>query len=127
MNQDDAAGRSETFLTSGGKNRGARYSTQCGGLQNEKNTPESLADLEHEFWVSRDPVRLGIAACQHERDLQLSRRQRIRYPPALAGRSGHRLDRPTDHRRHERPHVELARSPPSLLFGGRDPFQPCVI
>ena len=86
-----------------------------------------MADLEHEFWVSRDPVRLGIAARQHERDLQLSGRQRIRYPPSLAGGSGHRLDCPADHRRHERPHLELARPPPSLLFSGRDPFQPCVI
>src|SRR6267378_2925257 len=95
-----------------------------GEKQYEKTTPEFLADLEHEFWLSRDPVRLGLAACQHERDLQLSRRQRIRYSPSLAGGSGHRLDRPADHRRHERPHLDLARSPSSLLFGGRDPVQP---
>jgi len=34
-----------------------------------ETTPELLANLEHEFRISRNPVRLGIAAGQHERHL----------------------------------------------------------
>src|SRR5450631_1561196 len=45
-------------------------------LNDSKTTQELLADLEHEFWVPRHPVWLGIADGQHERHLRISGRSR---------------------------------------------------
>src|ERR1044072_4129974 len=98
-------------------------STRDKGSEHEQTTPECLADLKHELWVSRNPVRLGIAARQYELDLKLSRRQGIGHPVSLAGGPGNRFDCPADYRRHERSHMELARPAPSVLSGGSDSVQ----
>ena len=47
-----------------------------GGESHEQTTPELLANLQYEFWVPGDPVRLGPATRQYERDLHVPRRER---------------------------------------------------
>src|SRR6476646_10259297 len=87
---------------------------------NEKTASEFLADLEHEFRVPRHSVWLGVAARQHEPDLQVPARRRKLAAVSLARWSNHRSDHSTHHRLDERPHLEPARAAPSLFSRGGD-------
>src|ERR1051326_8372590 len=84
---------------------------------NEQTTSEFLANLEYELRLSRHSVWLGIAAREHERHLQLSRGERIGHTAPLVGGPRDRIDRSANHRRHERSHVELAGTSPSVFSG----------
>src|SRR5260370_40134839 len=93
----------------------------------KETTLELLADLEHEFWFPRHSVRLGPATSEHERHLQLSRRERISNTSSLARWSSYWFDCAADHRRHERSHMELAGPAAALLPGRGNSFQCCAL
>src|SRR5260370_33140914 len=93
----------------------------------KETTLELLADLEHEFWFPRHSVRLGLATSEHERHIQLSRRERISNTSSLARWSSYWFDCAADHRRHERSHMELAGPATPLLPGRGNSFQCCAL
>src|ERR1035437_2185570 len=63
-----------------------------------KTTTKLLADLEHEFWLLRHPVRVGSADAQHERHLPIPGREGIRTGRAVAGRATDRVAGTAHHR-----------------------------
>src|SRR6185369_12049183 len=81
----------------------------------EQTTLELLADLEHEFRISRDSVWLGFAARKHEPDLQVPARRGKLASVSLARWSNHGFAHSTDHRLDERSHLEPTRPSSSLL------------
>src|SRR5665213_2139656 len=84
---------------------------------------EFFANLEHEFWISGHPVRLWIAVGEYERHLRETRRETGKDSVPLACRPGDRFDCPTDHRRHERPHLGQAWAAPPVFSRRIDPCQ----
>src|ERR1041384_1630225 len=87
--------------------------------EHEQTTHELLANLEHELRISRDSVRLGLAAREHERHLHVSRREPRAGADPLARRPGHGFAGPADYWIDERSHVESTGPATALLSDGR--------
>src|SRR5712692_8262913 len=82
---------------------------------NGETSPGLLADLEHELRLSRNTVRMGIAACEYERHLHVSWRRRGSNTASVACRSDDRATCSTHHWFNERSYLEPIRSSPTLL------------
>src|SRR4051794_11566001 len=83
-----------------------------------KTTFIFLADLEHEFRVLWDPVRLGLANGEYERHLPISRRQRIRHCFSVACRPADGVDCAANHWLCKRSHLGSTGTT-TTLFSGR--------
>src|SRR6185369_15073392 len=92
-----------------------------------ETTLELLADLEHEFRISRHSVWLGFAARKHEPDLQVPARRGKLASVSLARWPNHGVNHSTHHRFDERSHLEQAWSSPSLFSRGGDSRQCCAL
>src|SRR5579883_2467331 len=88
-----------------------------GAVLYAKASLKPRAGLEHELRVPGHPIRLGIAACQHERDLREVGRRCLEDSDSMVGGSRDRPVGSTDYRFDERPHLVLARAAPALFHG----------
>src|ERR1035437_3966379 len=75
--------------------------------------------MEHEFWIFRDPVRMGFADGQHECYLRIPWRPARSDSITLACGASHRPDRSANYREHERPHLEQAWKKETVFFNRR--------
>ena len=80
-----------------------------------------LANLEHEFRILRDSIRLGSADGQYERHLRIPGRPGRPDSYPLARRTAYRPRRAADHRSCQRPYLGPPRAPSTLLPRRRDP------
>ncbi len=83
-----------------------------------------LADMEHEFRISRDPVWFRTAECERESHLRDARGDDRCDSHTLDRCSRYAARCPTDYRAHERPYLEPARTQAALLPDRRNPGDP---
>src|SRR3569833_443745 len=90
---------------------------------NAKATIVILANKDYEFRIPRNPIRLGIAARQHERDLYQAGGECGPHSDSLARWPGDRPPRSAAERMDERPHVDRAGSTSPVLLDRRDTIE----
>ena len=80
-----------------------------------KKKNDFLADIQHEFRISRNSVRSRPAECQCEQNPAVIRRRCRTSVIFLAGSTSYRHDCPADYRALQRPYMVQARQETSLL------------